>query len=120
MLREYIVVCRRSHEIANILLLAWKTIDSEAFLTERILSYVLEFELFLRLGNSGAAVHRRSAALFVLSKMDHYDTTTVKKLVNFGKLFEMLKLKHPDPSLVQKTEIQDACLQVRGSWKKVP
>lgn len=122
MLRECIAVCRRSYEIANTLLLAWKTyiLDSEAFLTERILSYVLGSELFLRLGNSGAAVHRRSAALFVLSKMDHYDTTTVDKLVNPGKLFEMLKLKHPDPSLVQKIEIQDACLQVRGSWKKVP
>lgn len=45
MLRECIAVCRRSYEIANTLLLAWKTyiLDSEAFLTERILSYVLCF-----------------------------------------------------------------------------
>ena len=104
-----------------ILCLAWKsyTLDSEDFLIERISAYVLASEAFLRLGNSGAAAHRRSAALSIVGHMDHYDTTTAKKLVNPSRLFEMLKLRHPDPSLVQKMDIQDACLQVRGSWKKV-
>ena len=32
----------------------------------------------------------------------------------------MLKLRPPDPSLVQQLDIQDAGLQVRGSWGKVP
>ena len=96
------------------------TLDSEEFSTERIFSYVLASEVFLRLGNSGAAAHRRSSAQSVIGDMDHYDTTTAKKLVNISRLFEMLKLRHPDPSLVQKIEIEDACLQVRGSWKKVP
>jgi hypothetical protein len=104
-----------------ILRIAWKSykIDSEEFLTERILSYVAASEAFLHLGNSGAAVHRRSAALEVIGDMDCYNKTTVNKILNFSRLSEMLKLRHPDPSILQKLHVEDACLQVRGSWKKV-
>jgi hypothetical protein len=47
------------------------------------------------------------------------DTSSLRCLITSEKVRELTQLRHPDPGLVAKLELQNEELQIRGSWKKV-
>lgn len=100
---------------------AWISYDLQSieFFMEHATAYVLASEVFLELGNTGAAAHRRHAAFSVLACLpDHFDNRALDNIVT-PRFFEFMKLRHPDPSLVQRLTVEEASLTVRGAWKKI-
>jgi hypothetical protein len=47
------------------------------------------------------------------------DASSLHHLITNDKVREITQLRHPDPSLAAKVELQNDSLQIRGSWQKV-
>jgi hypothetical protein len=47
------------------------------------------------------------------------DASSLNHLITNDKVQEITQLRHPDPALAAKLELQDEGLQIRGSWRKV-
>lgn len=73
----------------------------------------------MTLGNTGAAVHRKWIANDVMQPLPKEYQALLKKITSMDDVTELTKLRHPDPKLTPKLELQDSELQIRGSWKKV-
>jgi hypothetical protein len=74
------------------------------------------------MGNTGAAVHRRWSAQEDIpysqqSRAPQIMNTILR--VRDADTQNILKLRHPDPVLVQKAAITEPSLQILGSWTKI-
>ncbi|KAF8965649.1 hypothetical protein BDZ97DRAFT_1811650 [Flammula alnicola] len=93
-------------------------LDLPQLTKEIVKALALSSDVFATLGNTGTAADRRwNTGVETLD--ERHLTPEVKKLRNVGKLYELISLRHPDPSLTATVEVKDPELQVLGSWKKV-
>lgn len=103
---------------------AWRDFecpDSAQFYETRTIAYILAADIFLKLGNTAAAAHRRAAACILYSlRSDYPDGDKLEFLVDMKACFKLMELRHPDPSLTSNLQAVDATFSVRGSWNKVP
>ncbi|TFK63782.1 hypothetical protein BDN72DRAFT_802956 [Pluteus cervinus] len=90
-------------------------------LTEQIVRGMdISSQIYLRLGNTGSAVHRRwcaNASTVNLPKT--HQTSALKRYLNIGAMPMLIELRHPDPRVCAKAKVTNVELQVRGSWLKL-
>ena len=85
---------------------------------QRVLTLSTASTAFRKLGNTGTALDRRSNMGLEDLGPKHV-TPEIKEIRDMKELDELTQLRHPDPSLTHKLEIQFPELQVLGSWKKL-
>ncbi|KAJ7692453.1 hypothetical protein B0H17DRAFT_541126 [Mycena rosella] len=92
-------------------------ISSADYYFERLTTLCLAAEIFLSLGNTGNAVHRR----YLASEMSYYLPTKLQQTVGFTPRAgsNLLVLRHPDPRTAPTVKIEEPGLQVCGSWQKL-
>lgn len=78
-------------------------------------------ELFLKLGNTGAAAQRRWLASTSIVSLPEGDEgkKAAEGMNETIDLVKLLRMRHPDPKFSAKLELQNPDLQVRGSWAKI-
>ncbi|KAJ7243080.1 hypothetical protein C8J57DRAFT_1367162 [Mycena rebaudengoi] len=93
---------------------------SEYYL-ERLRARVTSAKIFFILGNTGAGTHRKWSSITLLADMPKdLETAAIRKIRPQNPMGDpVFELRHPDPKLVAKLSVNDASLQVRGSWQKV-
>ncbi|KAF8804270.1 hypothetical protein BYT27DRAFT_7069042, partial [Phlegmacium glaucopus] len=83
-------------------------------------AYATASKSFLVMGNTGAAVHRRwSAQVDIPDSQQSQAPQIMNTILGGADTQNIVKLRHPDPVLVQKAAITEPSLQVLGSWKKI-
>ncbi|KAI0075656.1 hypothetical protein K474DRAFT_1646268 [Panus rudis PR-1116 ss-1] len=107
----------------NVPMFDWININllSPEFVIQRGRGLVQASELFLKLGNTGAAVHRKYMASISIINLPDNDSArkAVLKMNPTNAMFRLLSTRHPDPRLSAKLEIKNPDLQIRGSWCKI-
>src|SRR5262245_165737 len=95
--------------------------ELKEYFSERVIAFKTAAEIYYDLGNTGMAVVLMNASFKIATNMpSHLDPTkSTKEIFDNSKLVEFAQLRHPDPKLVPKIEIQDETLQVYGSWNKL-
>ncbi|KAJ3866735.1 hypothetical protein EV359DRAFT_35971 [Lentinula novae-zelandiae] len=86
----------------------------------RIKTHLRAYNEFLALGNTALAVHFAQVAWtdYHLPISQNYPKLVpLKKELNFYKMFS---LRHPDPNLIDKTQLTCSEVQVQGTWEKLP
>ncbi|KAH8077510.1 hypothetical protein BXZ70DRAFT_902237 [Cristinia sonorae] len=77
-------------------------------------------DIFLRLGNTSQAVSCKWAShTLSVSAPPMVDSRPLRAMVDQDKMRSLTKLKHPDAALSPKLKIQNADMQVMGSWQKI-
>ncbi|KAJ6517449.1 hypothetical protein C8R47DRAFT_1000441 [Mycena vitilis] len=99
----------------------WKPlqIPSADYYFERMTALCLASAVFLAVGNTGSAVHRRWLADEIFGVLpDSLKTPQMGKLTPLlGR--DILRLRHPDPKTAPGLEIDYPGLQICGSWQKL-
>jgi hypothetical protein len=106
------------------LYLEWMSynIEIKEYFSERVIALKTAAEIFYELGNTGMAVLRMTVGqtLAKVTMPSHLDPTkSVAGIIDDSRAIELMGLRHPDPQLVAKINLQDNSLQVHGSWQKV-
>lgn len=84
------------------------------------MAYNIAADLFLELGNTGAAVHRKwNAKTTVVGVPPHIRSNGLRRLVPESAVILLTRYRHPDPNVVATQEVKCEELQVRGSWQKI-
>ena len=102
-------------------------LSSQDYWDTKIYNFKREVDIFMELGNTGAATHRHWSGLqSTLGAMENTSPADIQRahldaLTKEGPntMFDLVPLRHPDPMLVVKQEIKCPRLQVMGSWKKI-
>lgn len=94
-------------------------ISSPNYYFERITTLCLASEVFLAIGNTGSAVHRRWVAdeIFVYLHDSLKTPQTLKLTPLLGS--DILVLRHPDPKTSPALTVNNPTLQIWGSWQKL-
>ncbi|KAJ7478903.1 hypothetical protein FB451DRAFT_1131191 [Mycena latifolia] len=94
-------------------------IPSPDYYFERTTTLCLASEVFLAVGNTGAAVHRRWLADEILADLPARLKTaqTLKLTPLLGS--DISALRHPDPKTAPALSVEQPSLQMCGSWKKL-
>ncbi|KAI0088055.1 hypothetical protein BDY19DRAFT_994473 [Irpex rosettiformis] len=96
-------------------------VNRSDYYRQRIMAYNVASDLFLELGNTGAAVHRKwNANTFAVSAPSFLNSRALRALVPRSDVTSLTRYRHPDPDVVAKQEVKCKELQVRGSWQKLP
>lgn len=83
-------------------------------------SMVNSSNVFLKLGNTSmAAYYRIGCTVIALSPAPGFQPETLEGKEWAPYLNRLATLRHPDPKLSQKLNIQYESLQVMGSWSKI-
>ncbi|KAJ7020192.1 hypothetical protein C8F04DRAFT_309083 [Mycena alexandri] len=93
--------------------------SSPDYYFERISTLCLASDIFLAVGNTGCAVHRRWVAdeMFTILP-EGLKTSETKRLTPvLGR--DIVALRHPDPHTAPSLIVNFPALQMRGSWKKL-
>lgn len=106
-----------------VLLLDWMDyhLFHEDFVIQHIGALSLASDIFLKLGNTGAAIHRKKVAFTVAAafpEIHNSQNINRQKDTLQNECMELWKLRHPDPKFLQ-LGLQHSELQVLGSWKKI-
>ncbi|TFK44026.1 hypothetical protein BDQ12DRAFT_701677 [Crucibulum laeve] len=91
--------------------------DSTEFVRQYVKALAAASDIYLSLGNTGSAVHRRWTANECVSYK--HRTSEIQKVLNTSKTNEIIQLRHPDPKLCANLEVKEPELQLLGSWKKI-
>ncbi|KAJ6549143.1 hypothetical protein DFH09DRAFT_989119 [Mycena vulgaris] len=75
----------------------------------------LASDIFVSLGNTGTGATRRHTASTTLQPL----TPELRKIVDFERLLELMKTRHPNPQTTLSSDTRSSALQVRGSWKRL-
>ncbi|KAJ3491939.1 hypothetical protein NLI96_g355 [Meripilus lineatus] len=97
------------------------TILDEDFIWQQVVAMTSASQIFLKLGNTGAAVHRQKNALttaLLLPEDKGSPKFLRRKRALEDEARDLWTLRHPDPKFLQ-LGLQDSELQVLGSWKKI-
>ena len=87
---------------------------------QRVMAYNVAADLFLELGNTGAAVHRKwNAKTTVVGVPPHIRSGGLRRLIPESAVIPLTRYRHPDPKVVATQEVKCEELQVRGSWQKI-
>lgn len=100
----------------------WLTVEIsvQEYYVHFIKALVQMSNIYMELGNTGNAVRMIwTASKNMDGSLPGIDMSSLKSLVGDGKVEELTQLRHPDPQLSAKLEIQDKTLQIRGSWEKI-
>lgn len=92
------------------------------FYKYRLSALVLASDIFLGLGNTGAAVHRRWTADIALNTIPDGPSINkwpLKQIAPHGAALVLLQFRHPDPNRSAKLTLKNPDLQVSGSWQKI-
>ncbi|GAW10274.1 hypothetical protein LENED_012521 [Lentinula edodes] len=115
-----ILMCQRQMSLKN--KPSWK--DSHIPVVEywlfRIKTHLRAYNEFLALGNTALAVHFAQVAwtdYHLPGSQNYPKLVPLKKELNFYKMFS---LRHPDPNLIDKTQLTCSEVQVQGTWEKLP
>lgn len=92
-------------------------IDFPEMTFQKVSALVHSSDLFRMIGNTGTAVDRRENTSHESLTANH-QTPELKALVPSKKLYELVSLRHPDPSLTPTLKVEFPSLQIYGSWKK--
>ncbi|KAJ7681286.1 hypothetical protein B0H17DRAFT_1333769 [Mycena rosella] len=94
-------------------------ISSPDYYFERITTLCLASDVFLSMGNTASAVHRRWLADEILADLPaHLKTPQTMKLTPLlGS--DILRLRHPDPKSASALTVEQPGLQMCGSWQKL-
>lgn len=77
-------------------------------------------DIFLSLGNTASAVHRRWTAQNMIPESHGQRKPAIwHNILLRGAIQTLLQFRHPDPALVHKGRVNYASLQVLGSWRKL-
>ncbi|KAF8883072.1 hypothetical protein CPB84DRAFT_1713436 [Gymnopilus junonius] len=77
-------------------------------------------DLFLSLGNTGTAVHRRWATQeFIPESHKERERGITRSILKPGATSVLLQFRHPDPKFTRTAQVVNPSLQVLGSWKKM-
>ena len=77
-------------------------------------------DVFLSLGNTGSAVHRRWTAQNLIPESHKRKEQSIPlTILHRGATQVLLQFRHPDPALVGKGRVNETSLQVLGSWRKL-
>ncbi|KAJ7093289.1 hypothetical protein B0H15DRAFT_1020725 [Mycena belliarum] len=94
-------------------------ITSPDYYFERLTALCLSSAVFLAVGNTGAAVHRRWLADEIFAEVPaHLKTPDIQSLYPFLGI-DILALRHPDPNIAPALAVKQPSLQICGSWKKL-
>lgn len=100
----------------------WTTyhLDYPPLTLEKARGMSLTADVFLALGNTGSAVYNKwYAKSNSIGAPPHHQTAELEEVTNMRAIAEAMQLRHPDPNLTHRIEIQDPSLQIKGSWKKL-
>ncbi|KAI0659951.1 hypothetical protein C8Q70DRAFT_105866 [Cubamyces menziesii] len=91
------------------------------FHRQRLLGLVTASDIFLKLGNTGAAAYCRNVGSDLLKALpSRIDELSLRReVLPISSVVAVSTLRHPDPSLYRSMEIKDSNLQVRGSWQRL-
>lgn len=90
------------------------------YFKQRITTFKLASDLFLALGNTGAATHRIWTGMKTISVIpETVDTSGLSSLIPTSDVKKVSALRHPDPVLCATQQTTHPGFQVRGSWKKI-
>ncbi|KAJ7131069.1 hypothetical protein C8R44DRAFT_55384 [Mycena epipterygia] len=94
-------------------------VSSADYYFERLSTLCLASAVFLSLGNTGSAVHRRWLAdeIFAVLPASLKTPQTVQLTPLLGS--DILALRHPDPQTAPTLTIEHPALQLCGSWQKL-
>ncbi|KAJ7174743.1 hypothetical protein C8R46DRAFT_892211 [Mycena filopes] len=86
---------------------------------ERITTLCLASEVFLAIGNTGSAVHRRWVAdeIFAVLPQSLKSAETQRLTPLLGR--DIVALRHPDPESAPFVIVRNPELQIHGSWRKL-
>ncbi|KIM45738.1 hypothetical protein M413DRAFT_346174 [Hebeloma cylindrosporum] len=77
-------------------------------------------DVFLALGNSASAVHRRwTAQNMIPAAHKKKEEGIPRTILHRGTTQVLLQFRHPDPMFVHNGRVNDASLQILGSWRKL-
>ncbi|KAH9836148.1 uncharacterized protein C8Q71DRAFT_760870 [Rhodofomes roseus] len=90
------------------------------FYMQRIRALVGVADMYVHLGNTGAAAHRRSTADALIKHAPAgVNTRALRVLCPIYLLNAVTQFRHPDPELLKQWEPLNEDLQVRGSWQRM-
>ncbi|KAI0314162.1 hypothetical protein OF83DRAFT_1138114 [Amylostereum chailletii] len=122
-LEELSVIHRNTYFARPIPTFDWmdSTPTSEDFFTARLSGLTRASNIFLKLGNTAAAVHRLHIAITLEThgKAAGLDPARLDEPGRMERYAKMAKLRHPEPRLTDTLELQDPNLQILGSWRKL-
>ncbi|KAG5651275.1 hypothetical protein H0H81_009241, partial [Sphagnurus paluster] len=121
-LHEVDVVYRNSYFSSEKPLYDWMDymIDLPEFSYRRTAGLSTASEIFFALDNTGTATHRRWVAnTSTVGLPATHKTPRTLAEANSNRAIDLIKLRHPDPSLTSKHELKHPELQLRGSWSKL-
>ncbi|KAI0075654.1 hypothetical protein K474DRAFT_1599470 [Panus rudis PR-1116 ss-1] len=87
----------------------------------RVRAFRIASDVFLAIGNTGAATHRRHYGCEIAKKHSNSTSPTasaLKREIPQGSLPVLYQFKHPDPNLIKNIDKRNDELQVLGSWQK--
>ncbi|KAJ7624524.1 hypothetical protein FB45DRAFT_1086302 [Roridomyces roridus] len=121
---EEAAVVVKNIEIANKLesSFEWTPMQLSAlpdYFFERTTSLCLAADIFLAVGNTGCAVHRRWVADEMLAFLPDRLKTSQTRQFDPPLGVDIARLRHPDPQRISSSTIEDPTLQVQGSWQKL-
>ncbi|GBE88799.1 hypothetical protein SCP_1402040 [Sparassis crispa] len=77
-------------------------------------------DMFLALGNTGSATHRRVVGDEAIRALPGPgETRPLRAILPSGSVNSLTQFRHPDPELHSDHRLSDESLQVRGSWQKI-
>lgn len=94
------------------------TIDIPQITKELVIALVSASDISQLLGNTASVVDRRWNSMATDSLHDRHVTPEVKKIRNTKKLYKIVSLRHPDPSLRAILKVEHPELQVLESLGK--
>ncbi|KAM5541680.1 hypothetical protein V8D89_004661 [Ganoderma adspersum] len=86
----------------------------------RLLALLTASDVFLKLGNTGAAAYVRNLGNDLISSLSEGDQYVLRQEVLPQSTWRAaMQCRHPDPSIHRNHQITQPTLQVRGSWQKL-
>lgn len=90
------------------------------FLVQRVTALAGASDIFLGLGNTGSATHRRVVADDIINNLPPVtDATPLNILLPEDSVRSLMQYRHPDPDIHADHELTNDALQVLGSWQKI-
>lgn len=95
-------------------------VNIEEHYVQRITSYARASGIYLELGNTSNAVHKTWIGSTSMEEAPTgVNKSSLKHLITSAKVREITQLRHPDPKLTAKLNLNNDALQIRGSWEKI-
>ncbi len=91
------------------------------FHRQRLLGLLTASDVFLKLGNTGAAAYCRNLGNDLIkslpSRTDQYALR--QEVLPLSTWHATTEMRHPDPSIHRSASVTEPALQVRGAWQKL-